>query len=814
MGKCARITRLFAVLAMLFAWTGNAGAVTVRTIGYNDQVQAVFDRSGYDEVIEAEDLVRQGRYSGSVIVAPSPYQYMIWMYGPGAKLFGTFTKECNVIAVQFASSDTNDGIARIFVDGSLAAELDSMSQGSWYVEISDIPLGKHSVTIEAQGNASGQDDLHIDAIAVRTQGCTQPPAGMTGWWPGDGNANDIIGSNSGVLQGNVTYAQGKVADAFSFNGQGYVSVPDNDLWTLGSDPFTVDLWVKFNSLSGRDPFVAHDENGGYYNKWIFWYDAYAASYGHSKGCNGPALAFHINGPGVGGTDPICAPWLPETGRWYQVAVTRSGSTYSLYIDGVLVKTATDSNSIPNPNFPLTIGRAEAYLLNGQIDELEIFKRALSAAEIQAIYFAGSAGKCKPVNRAPVANAGPDRTIECAGPDGSALTLDGSGSSDPDNDTLTYTWTWPGGSASGVNPTVTLPYGVTTVTLSVDDGKGGTATDDLLVTVQDSTPPATTASVAGVTGQNGWYVSDVTVTLNSTDTCTGVKEIHYTVNGVETVVNGNTADFTLSQDGSYVVTYWAVDNAGREGEHNTTPVNRDTAPPATVATPSGTQGNGGYYTSCVNVTLQTSTGASGVERTEYSLDGGQTWQVYTGGFELCPTQGSPVTATVTYRSVSGAGNAEQPKTLVINIDKTAPVITASVSPAPNANGWNNTDATVTFTCSDNGSGIASCTPAVTVTTEGAGQVITGTATDKAGNTATTSVTLNIDKTAPLITASVSPAPNAYGWHNSDVTVTFTCSDALSGIAILPGPGYGNRRWRGTVDYRHVPWIRQAIRRRTR
>jgi len=89
-------------------------------------------------------------------------------------------------------------------------------------------------------------------------------------------------------------------------------------------------------------------------------------------------------------------------------------------------------------------------------------------------------------------------------------------------------------------------------------------------------------------------------------------------------------------------------------------------------------------------------------------------------------------------------------------------------------------TVSFTCNDSTSGIASCTYATTVTTDGAGQVITGTAVDNAGNTATTSVTLNIDKTPPVITVTgvsggatyqfgIVPSPN------------YTVTDNLSGIA---------------------------------
>jgi hypothetical protein len=116
----------------------------------------------------------------------------------------------------------------------------------------------------------------------------------------------------------------------------------------------------------------------------------------------------------------------------------------------------------------------------------------------------------------------------------------------------------------------------------------------------------------------------------------------------------------------------------------------------------------------------------------------------------------------------------------------PTITASPAPAANAAGWNNTNASVTFTCADPILGIASCSPPVQFTTEGANQTASGTAVNRAGFSSSTSATVNIDKTSPLISTSKSPAANAAGWNNSDVTVTFTCSDALSGIASCPAP----------------------------
>lgn len=137
------------------------------------------------------------------------------------------------------------------------------------------------------------------------------------------------------------------------------------------------------------------------------------------------------------------------------------------------------------------------------------------------------------------------------------------------------------------------------------------------------------------------------------------------------------------------------------------------------------------------------------------------------------------------ATDNAGNSAS-TSVTLNIDKTNPSISYDASPAANSFGWNNSDVTVTFTCSDALSGIASCISPQTVSTEGANQPVSGTATDAAGNTATTTASVSLDKTNPTITYSLSPAPNQYGWHNSDVTVTFNCSDSLSGIDTCPAP----------------------------
>ncbi|HMD33484.1 MAG TPA: hypothetical protein VKH42_00885 [Vicinamibacterales bacterium] len=119
-------------------------------------------------------------------------------------------------------------------------------------------------------------------------------------------------------------------------------------------------------------------------------------------------------------------------------------------------------------------------------------------------------------------------------------------------------------------------------------------------------------------------------------------------------------------------------------------------------------------------------------------------------------------------------------VVGTVDDTPPAIKAAVSPAPNASGWNDSNVVVTFACADSGSGVASCPAPVAVGSEGAGRVISGAARDNAGNTATATITVNVDKTPPVVQASAAPSANANGWNNSPVVVTFTATDGLSGV----------------------------------
>lgn len=99
------------------------------------------------------------------------------------------------------------------------------------------------------------------------------------------------------------------------------------------------------------------------------------------------------------------------------------------------------------------------------------------------------------NSPPVADAGPDQAVECAGPAGAEVTLDGSASSDPEGGALRYHWSGPFGEAEGAHPTVSLPLGVSTLTLVVDDSELISEPDTVLVEVRDTTPPQIGAMAA-------------------------------------------------------------------------------------------------------------------------------------------------------------------------------------------------------------------------------------------------------------------------------------------------------------------------------
>jgi hypothetical protein len=248
----------------------------------------------------------------------------------------------------------------------------------------------NTVTIVYRDNASTPHSYTnswqfatLNGSGISTNCAVSSPEGLISWWTGNSTANDLLGMHNGFLENGATYAPGEVNSSFSFNGADqYVAVPNSSSWGFGTNAFSIDLWANYSAVGGSSAFLSNDEGGGNTHKWIFW-------------LNGSTLQFHVNMP-TGATYIGSASFTPNVGRWYHIALTRSGTNFLFYINANLVSSNSSTVVIPTPNAPLTIGQAEGGLsFNGLLDEIQIYNRALSASEIQAIYQAGTNGMCAP-----------------------------------------------------------------------------------------------------------------------------------------------------------------------------------------------------------------------------------------------------------------------------------------------------------------------------------------------------------------------------------------------------------------------------------
>jgi hypothetical protein len=164
----------------------------------------------------------------------------------------------------------------------------------------------------------------------------------------------------------------------------------------------------------------------------------------------------------------------------------------------------------------------------------------------------------------------------------------------------------------------------------------------------------------------------------------------------------------------------------------------------------------------------------------------TWQCSdgTGSGVVADTVSATVDAEGANLSATGtcsdhAGNTASATETNIKIDTTAPVTTFK-SKSPAGEGWSNTDVVVTWSCSDDGSGVLSAEVSATTGGEGDDRSATGTCKDLAGNTSQGSVgDIKVDKTPPSITFESRTAANDEGWNKGDVDVTWSCTDDGSG-----------------------------------
>jgi hypothetical protein len=288
---------------------------------------------------------------------------------------------------------------------------------------------------------------------------------------------------------------------------------------------------------------------------------------------------------------------------------------------------------------------------------------------------------------------------------------------------------------------------------------GLTTDAAPLTVKrDTVVPSVLASANRAPDFNGWYNNPVTINFSGTDATSGIAACDPAV--LYSGPNSATAS----------VTGFCTDVAGNSNSASSTFKYNGSGPIVTL-TASGTLGTNGWYTSNVTITTAGTDPLGPVTCTGLQ-------------FQTTDTTGKVFNGSCT----NSSGLTTDAAPLTVKRDTVNPAIAYLGRTAANGLGWNNTNVTANWSCTDATSGPVSPAINQTLTTEGAGQSASATCVDNAGNTSATSTVNNIsiDKTLPVITMiSRSPAADNSGWNYAPVTVTWDCVDAVSG-AIMFSP----------------------------
>ncbi|NOU88344.1 hypothetical protein GC102_21650 [Paenibacillus sp. LMG 31460] len=482
---------------------------------------------------------------------------------------------------------------------------------------------------------------------------------------------DSVGRSTGTINGTASWMTGKVGGAINLNG----STDDLNLGAgnIGhSGQFTLESWIKTNTTSTSSQTIFAQQQSGAAPNSFWWY------------LNGNAL--WINYSNEQGTTINIKGGTITANNWYHVALTRNDKTIKLYLNGQ--KVAEQSSSIfldqPNNPYPMRIGgnsngSSILHRFNGLIDEFRIYYTALDGEAISNHYSAELAAFQVYADNGTAAvklNSIPASTPMLADFSASLQINGGVKQALPIND-----FHYDSSSRTAIMHFTPLLETNVVQNANVEVVYQGKASTNQFVvpvkldSVADKTPPLSIASVspAEPNGSNGWYTSDVTVSLSVNDNLSGVAKTEYQVNDGEWMTYSGT--IPAFGEGIYKVGYRSTDQAGNVELTKTIELKVDkTAPTAVLeSVTSDTYGQNGWYSHPITLELSSSDNGSGVAKTEYSLDGGTTWITYS----------APVTFaqdgvySISYRTMDKAGNHEAAKTVSFNLDTTAPTIGVTV-----------------------------------------------------------------------------------------------------------------------------------------
>jgi hypothetical protein len=211
----------------------------------------------------------------------------------------------------------------------------------------------------------------------------QFPPGLVALWSGEGGGNDLVGGNNAMLT-DISFAAGKVGQAFSFNGStSTIKIPASASLDIGiGDGFTIMAWIKPSDVNGIHPLLIFQTDGRPFNINI---GIRPSENGVLNGSisDVPGKRFLVSKPETLTSDVfqhIALTYDKESGIgiWYVNGVIVA----QRQLDPHIASTKGDLLLSPHVGQPgdWSYGRSFA----GLMDEIAIYNRALSAAEIQAV----------------------------------------------------------------------------------------------------------------------------------------------------------------------------------------------------------------------------------------------------------------------------------------------------------------------------------------------------------------------------------------------------------------------------------------------
>jgi uncharacterized protein (TIGR03437 family) len=260
------------------------------------------------------------------------------------------------------------------------------------------------------GRTSGIDNVTITIVKTPVP-CAQPPAGMLTWWRGDGDASDRASDHDGALRNTANFSTGFVGQGFSFPPpgqpprQGFVEVPDHNRLDF-SQSFTIDAWIYLNSYPTElAPIVSKWNDIGAINRGYFLAVAANARIRFDISATGLFTAGPLEndvGRSTANNTMLVSHSVVPTFAWNHVTAVFDSTNrrMQLYVNGERdngIQTVFTGGPRAN-NEPLLIGAGDLGsnvrdFVDGIIDEVEIFGRALSDDEVRQIFQARYSGKC-------------------------------------------------------------------------------------------------------------------------------------------------------------------------------------------------------------------------------------------------------------------------------------------------------------------------------------------------------------------------------------------------------------------------------------